>query len=938
MNFDQAYLTQIIAQQNQEKSTIQFGQDRYIITPINAKPEDDPDKFDLLFKPTSKKQIKRIQSLNGAKEYFTITDLLKRYYSDEWEKFKEPLELNPIFEQFGPNTQKRLYRWAQHNRLSALNGVPSAREIRNKYRRICNQINNLLTYYPGAMKSLTQQLSPIRWAAYPESNGVTNISGIYIPSNATNSTSDARNAENENIDNLVTPETLWMLISFGYLSRRGAGISSNTAPSVYKIFNKGNYCEASIIEPDINVLDLHYEAAIQSIYKELMNILGSNDLKIISLWKTEFRQGRPIDTGRIRSRLMSAGVSTFYCLNGERLNLPQHIHMQFMTLLNIYSNTLCDILVNGDFSLFSAASAPLLKDELKYIENWPAKPEMSLNEFGKIRKEIEELKGGETGLDKLGINLDDIARNYLERKKYEAAQANKENRSENNNNKMNFNKLDIDDFTPEFFHSEQFLSMSPQEKDSLLRNLDWSDSTFRLSMGIDAAPFTPFNEAPPINLNDEFELISGGGRYDNDSYIDWSVKGDYHWTIPTAENEDVKITLDDFLFNKKKKKVNNIFFQNAHGGWVADTKDVKVKDLKGEKIQVFEKTADQLRMERYEALKQRQKERAERAKQENPGMRRINIISKKEDNTPYLGRRIHMQNNEKAEETLNNRNQVKKIIREVEKLPSVDELFDNAKILSKMKNIEEKGLGVQTMALNKKRKNLLYNLYQGMKKNNVQLQDNVPYPRQYLISLGLTQRNIDAIPFLEYGEIKSETSINATGRKVHQNVIIFHIFNNKKSDYNKYVDLVEKIERLKDEHGIDYIDGYDLSMRTQRYRVLGDNDARIGKYIYNAPFAGKETKKRRIREQIALEQGVSTERIISEEAIREKKAAKEQEVAEEKAAKAKKEAEETAKNTGKKKINIVQKKVPTKTINIKKRNVINLVKSDKNDDKKNRRE
>lgn len=448
---NEASIQQIITKQQKSVKEITLNRLTYEIVPLANDENNMESNLDLLFKPVN-------GTNDGAKEYYTSIDLLKRMYPIDWESQRTKTALSEKTEIFGPNTQKRILRWAQFKK--AYDGRPTHKEIKGRYTWGAEQLSKLVTIFPGALQDLTRQIGPINWA-------VNNSS--YINYNG-----------------------LWLLVNYGRITTADMFVKYSN-PCVHEIINAGNHLEGRILQGDNFTIQRHFDAAIMAAQFEWMNIQLSQDPWILRLFHPKFRSGLKPDYRRIYAMLMSKAMTAFYSLNGERLNLPQHIHMEISRVISQYCSDISKYIgfkKNEKNIGYKAVPEPILRDELLYIEKWPAPP---LN-----------LKKGERGR----MNED----------AYEAVQRS--------------------------IREQQIKWFINLQKTEMPVGIETDDPNFGQ---LNSIPINPFS-----NDKEEFELR----HFDlsDVSGINWAEPGGYEWTEPTPEGEFIRIDLEDIDFNVKSKR------------------------------------------------------------------------------------------------------------------------------------------------------------------------------------------------------------------------------------------------------------------------------------------------------------------------------------------------------------------------------------------------
>lgn len=448
-------IEQIVGRQQRSLHSLTIGGSTYEIVPMATDENNMESNLDLLFKSTD--------GVNeGGKEYYSSIDLLKRLYPEDWESQRTKTALSEKTEIFGPNTQKRILRWGQYKK--AYDGRPTANDIKKGYKWPAEQLCKLISIYPGALQDLSRQLGPINWA--------TKASG-YINYNS-----------------------LWLLVNYGRLTGNDSLVKGSN-PCVHQIVNQGTYLEGRILQGNSWTISQHFDAAIAAAKFEWMNIQLSQDPWILRLFHPRFRNGLRPDYRRIYSMLMSKAMTAFYNLNGERLNLPQHIHMEISRVISQYCSDISKLIGfdrsgRAESTLgYDKIEVPMLRPELLYIDRWPAPP-ISLQKGVRGRMNEDEYTAVEQSI------LKNRRENFIKGEKIE--------------NTLGFKS-----------HSGIIGQAS-------------------------SIPHIPFDS----NGDDGFELR----HYDvsDVSGINWDQLGGYEWTEPTPEGEIIRIDLNDIDFNVKDKR------------------------------------------------------------------------------------------------------------------------------------------------------------------------------------------------------------------------------------------------------------------------------------------------------------------------------------------------------------------------------------------------
>lgn len=456
---NEASLKQVIKSQKKSLHSIKLNDLTYEIVPLANDESNMESNLDLLFKPVN-------GTNKGAQEYYTSIDLLKRLYPEQWESQRSNTALSEKTEIFGPNTQKRILRWAQFKREFA--DKPMSKDIKKEFRWPAEQLTKLVSIYPGALQDLTRQVGPINWAV--NSPGYINYNG------------------------------LWLLINYGRVTNTNMFVKGSN-PCVHQITNHLNYLEGRILQGNDDTIGLHFDAAINAANAEWMNIQLSQDPWILRLFHPAFRNGLRPDYRRIYSMLMSKAMTAFYTVNGERLNLPQHIHMEISRVISDYCSNISKVIGFNQGNAgrtgkgYRDVIRPILRDELLYIELWPAPP--------------PNLQKGERG--RMSEDKYAIRRAAMQEKQFEQFRAGQRMENEIYNAAMN--------------------GMHTQSASS---------------------PFVSNSEEFRNDEDDEFELR----HFDlsDVSGINWGESGGYQWTEPTPEGEWIRIDLNDIDFNVKSKR------------------------------------------------------------------------------------------------------------------------------------------------------------------------------------------------------------------------------------------------------------------------------------------------------------------------------------------------------------------------------------------------
>ena len=219
---NEASLKQVIKSQKKSLHSIKLNDLTYEIVPLANDESNMESNLDLLFKPVN-------GTNKGAQEYYTSIDLLKRLYPEQWESQKSNTALSEKTEIFGPNTQKRILRWAQFRKEFA--DKPLSKDIKKEFRWPAEQLSKLVSIYPGALQDLTRQVGPINWAV--NNPGYINYNG------------------------------LWLLINYGRVTNTNMFVKGSN-PCVHQITNHLNYLEGRILQGNDDTIGLHFDAAINA--------------------------------------------------------------------------------------------------------------------------------------------------------------------------------------------------------------------------------------------------------------------------------------------------------------------------------------------------------------------------------------------------------------------------------------------------------------------------------------------------------------------------------------------------------------------------------------------------------------------------------------------------------------------------------------------------
>ncbi len=413
---------------------------------------------------------------------YNIIDVIRLNNIASWQSLQTNTRISDNVRQFGGSTEKRLIRWAQLERLFTegpdKNKLmrPTRKKIRQLYESLSNQINRLSMEFPTAFQELNRQSTALKWATQSQ--------------------------------DYISPEALWVLINYGQLSRPySENLDSRldqvleyrdpVLPNIHTIEICGKHCEGRILEGTDWTMAKHYEGGVSAIYRELLFILSSTEDDVLKLWHPDRRNGLAPDYSSLYILLNKAGLGAFYCLDGERINLPFHIGQEINVLFKDYIHGLLQCFSKGGkLAEVANVKPPDLRDELKYIEKWP---------IAQNRKECQEnltlyrtINGVNPKRKEMNINMNtdiEIFDSMSSGMGHWAI----------NPNKLAFARDDI------------------QELDSI----DKSFETNKFMM----------------LLEDDISPITG---------INWSLCGDYTWAPPTPKDEAVIITLKDFEFDKPK--------------------------------------------------------------------------------------------------------------------------------------------------------------------------------------------------------------------------------------------------------------------------------------------------------------------------------------------------------------------------------------------------